>query len=377
MAIVAARAWDLVGLKSFHALLAPFLVDSLELERRVLEGPLAERMLAGVRPLGLVGLALVPGGLRYPLGVTRALVTPADYAGATIGIRPSGIERATFAALGAKTRVYPSGTLAGLDGADLDLSTIATVHYEQQARALTTNVAFWPRALVIVMNRKAFEALTPAQQAILRRAGRAAVEPHLAELRADPQGWLDNVCPASRLRLVAASTADRAALRRAAEPVYRELGRNRLTREVIRQIRRLQRDAPPTDTVRCAGTAPAPVPATGPFDGRWQTSMTSAQLRHAGATRELAQMLQGSWIARFAHGRFDFRNDDTGAHARGTISVHGDRVRLVFARGVGLTGGQVAEVRWSIYQARLSFIEISGRLSALLDVAAWERAPSG
>jgi TRAP-type C4-dicarboxylate transport system substrate-binding protein len=376
LAIVAARAWDLVGVKSFDALLAPFLVDSLELERRVLEGPPAERMLAGVRSLGLVGLALVPGQLRYPLGVTRALVTPADYVSATIGIRPSGIERATFAALGARTSIYPCCTLAGLDGADLDLSTIATDHYEQQAHALTTNVAFWPRVLVIVMSRKAFDALTPAQRVILRRAGRAAVEPHLAELRTDPQGWLDNVCPGSGLRLVVASTAQRAALRRAVAPVYRELERARQTRDVIGQIRNLRRNAPPTDAVRCARAAPVPVSASGPFDGRWQTSMTGKQLRHAGATRELAQLLRGSWALRFEHGRFDFRNRDAGAHARGTFFVHGDRARFVFARGVGLEGGKVAEVRWSIYNGRLSFIAIPGHMSALLDAAAWERAPS-
>jgi TRAP-type C4-dicarboxylate transport system substrate-binding protein len=376
LAIVAARAWDLVGVKSFDALLAPFLVDSLELERRAIEGPPAARMLAGVRPLGLVGLAVVPGQLRYPLGVTRVLVAPADYVGATIGIRPSGIERATFEALGARTRIYPAGTIADLDGADLDLSTIATNHYELQAQALTTNVVFWPRALVIVMNRKAFEALTPAQEAILRRAGRAAVEPHLAVLRADPRGWLDNVCPGSGLRLVAASAADRAALRQAVEPVYRELDRDRLTRELIAQIRGLRRDAPPTDTVRCARAAPVVASPTRPFDGRWKTSMTDAQLRRAGATKELAKMLQGSWNAHFEHGRFDFRNRDTRARARGTFVVHGDRARFVFARAVGLEGGQVAELRWSIYQDRLSFIAIPGRPSLLLDAAPWMRAPS-
>jgi TRAP-type C4-dicarboxylate transport system substrate-binding protein len=188
LAVIAARAWDLAGVKSFHALLAPFLVDSLEFERRVIESPLTTRMLAGVRPLGLVPIALVPGDLKYPLGVTRALVRPGDYAGATIGIRPSGIERQTFEALGARARPYPAGSLTGLDGADLDVSTIASNHYEKQARELTTNVVFWPRALVIVMNRNAFDALRPAQWAVLRRAGRAAVEPHLAALRAAPGG---------------------------------------------------------------------------------------------------------------------------------------------------------------------------------------------
>jgi TRAP-type C4-dicarboxylate transport system substrate-binding protein len=376
LAVVAARAWDLAGVESFHALLAPFLVDSLELERRVLESPVAARMLEGVDPLGLVGIALVPGQLRYPLGVTRPLVTPGNYTGATIGIRPSGIEKATFEALGARTRIYPAGRITGLDGADLDLSTIATDHYEQQARDLTTNVAFWPKALVIVMNRHVFAALTTVQQAILRRAGRAAVRPHLARLRADPRGWLANVCPGSGLRLVTASTADRAALRRAVVPVYRTLDRDRLTRELIARIRALRRRTPPTDSVRCPGKASAAASVIGPFDGRWQTSMTVAQLRRAGATRELATMLRGSWTARFAAGHFELRNRGTGARAYGSLVVHGDRARFVFSRAVGLEGGQAAEVRWSLYQGRLLFTRIPGRPSLLLDAAVWERASS-
>src|SRR5438093_4389090 len=44
---VGARVWDAFGVTSFRPLVAPFLVDSLALERRVLASPLAARMLAG------------------------------------------------------------------------------------------------------------------------------------------------------------------------------------------------------------------------------------------------------------------------------------------------------------------------------------------
>ena len=146
---------------------------------------------------------------------------PGDYAGATIGIRPSGIERETFEALGARAQPYPAGSLAGLDGADLDVSTIAGNHYEKQARELTTNVVFSPRALVIVMNREKFDALTGAQQAVLRSAGRAAVEPHLASLDRCP-GLARERLPAKRaptdrcagLGPRSAATCGRAGLRR-------------------------------------------------------------------------------------------------------------------------------------------------------------------
>ena len=78
-AVVGARAWDTVGVTSFQVLVAPFLVDSYALERRVLESELVDRMLEGLEPLGLVGLAILPGEMRRPLGTSRALLRPKDY----------------------------------------------------------------------------------------------------------------------------------------------------------------------------------------------------------------------------------------------------------------------------------------------------------
>jgi TRAP-type C4-dicarboxylate transport system substrate-binding protein len=157
LGIVGARDWDTLGVGSFHALLAPFLVDSYELERRVLDSPLAEEMLAGVEQAGVVGVALLPGPLRRPFGVTRALVGPGDYHGAAIGIRPADLANEALLALGSRSEVYVPGDLAGLDGAELDPTTIAFNDYDRQV--LTTNVVLWPKPFTIVMNRKAFDAL--------------------------------------------------------------------------------------------------------------------------------------------------------------------------------------------------------------------------
>ena len=122
---VGARAWDRLGVTSFQPLVAPFLVDSVALERRVLESPLVGRMLEGVGRLDLVGLAVLPGPLRRPFGLSGPFVAPRDYAGATFGIRYGGIARDAIEALGATAKGYRIGSLAGLDGAELDLWTIA------------------------------------------------------------------------------------------------------------------------------------------------------------------------------------------------------------------------------------------------------------
>src|SRR5262245_49905661 len=55
------RAWDSVGVKSLRALHAPFLIDGFALQERVARSPIAREMMAGLEPLGLVGLGVLPG----------------------------------------------------------------------------------------------------------------------------------------------------------------------------------------------------------------------------------------------------------------------------------------------------------------------------
>ena len=115
-------------------------------------------------------------------------------------------------------------------------STIQGNAYDQGARGLTANVVLWPRATTIVMNQKVFDALTDDQQDALRRAGVETVEPLLATLQRAEQSALDAICKGSRLPLLSASPADRAALRRAVQPVYDQIERDPLTQDLISEI---------------------------------------------------------------------------------------------------------------------------------------------
>jgi hypothetical protein len=113
---------------------------------------------------------------------------------------------------------------------------------------------------------------------------------------------------------------------------------------------------------------------TSPLDGRWTASITRAQLLRAGATGALAAKLYGAWTARYADGRFEFRNHRTGKIARGTFTVRGKVVRTAFVSGVGVKSGDVSECTWSIYRDRLTLEPIRGRPSLLCDAGVWTRA---
>ena len=240
LAIVSIRIWDTLGTDSFEALLAPFLIDSLALEQRALASPFAARALASVDRLGVVGIALLPGRLRRPLGVTRLLVRPRDYQGAKMGIRLGKVAAMTFRALGATPIGYVPGDLSGLDGAELDPLTITQNDYDVHARALTSNVVFWPRAQTVIMNRKAFDRLSRDQQEILREAGREAVAPELLRIAHDQQSGLAALCTRGTLPIATAQPAALAALRLAVRPVYDRLKQDSLTKAWIESITRMR-----------------------------------------------------------------------------------------------------------------------------------------
>ena len=110
LAWVGSRAFDSAGVASLNALHAPLLIDSYPLEREALESRLVSEMLRGLGPVGVVGLGILPGPLRKPLGVAR-LVGPRDYAGKTLALQRSPIAEQTLRALGARGAEIASGGL--------------------------------------------------------------------------------------------------------------------------------------------------------------------------------------------------------------------------------------------------------------------------
>src|SRR5262249_57171651 len=81
---IGARAWDTLGVRSFQALQAPFLIDSYPLLDAVLASPMAGGMLAGLHQAGFTGLGLYPDQLRHLNGFREPLASLRDLRGARI-----------------------------------------------------------------------------------------------------------------------------------------------------------------------------------------------------------------------------------------------------------------------------------------------------
>src|SRR4029077_1468933 len=149
-------AFDTVGINSFQALQAPFMIDSVAFERKVLASDIPQKMLSGLKPAGLVGLAILPGPVRRPLGVAKPLASASSYRGARIGIRASQVSTETVRALGAIPVVLPhDSNLSGLDGLVSDVVTI-DAGYAERGATVAGNINFEPRPNVIFVNQHAF-----------------------------------------------------------------------------------------------------------------------------------------------------------------------------------------------------------------------------
>lgn len=357
MASVGARAWDRLGVTSFQGLVAPFAIDSLGLQRRVLESPIATRSLEGIRSLGLVGLALLPGTLRRPFALAGRLGGPDDYAGATIGTRFGRVAQESLAALGATPEGYRIGSLAGLDGAALDLTTIVSNGYDAPGSQLTANVVLWARPETIVISRESFDRLPAAQRDVLRRAGREAAGPVSARIAREQKESLELLCNRGALSLVTALPAELAALRAAVRPVVDRLERNGATRRLLAEIRRLRAQEPPPAPLRCAGRAGG----ASALEGAWESTVTEDEMLANGATPQEAATYGGRGTLELKDGRWTFRNHR--ATVAGTYAVGAKSIRFTMLTCTAnpCEPGATTEYTWSEYRERLSFERRAGR----------------
>ena len=245
---IGSRAWDELGVHSFQALQAPFLITDYALLDKVAMSPLAGEMLAGLERQGVVGLALVPGLLRHPVGFKHAFASPSDFATAQVRDVPSHLTDSILAALGA-TPVHVGNAAFGrsvaagrIDGTEASLANSV-------GGIVTANVSFFPKVSTLFAGRRSFERLSNDQRKALRVAAQRTLE-HVASRPADAGLSFEGVlarqyCEQPSARVALANVRQLASLERAEGPVYAELAREPQTGALIQRIRKLKASLPP------------------------------------------------------------------------------------------------------------------------------------
>jgi TRAP-type C4-dicarboxylate transport system substrate-binding protein len=353
------RAWDSVGVSSFRALGAPLLIDSYALQDRVLRSSMIPEMLRALRPLGLVGLGVLPGQLPRPLGVTHPLLSRADYAGRRIGVQQSLVAGTTMRVLGATPVWFADrATIARLNGIELPISWIQGNRYDRVAKSLTTNVVPWAQPIVVFANRAVLARLSSAQRRVLERAATDAVSGQTKVVAEFERSDTAALCAHGRLRFLAARPADMTGLRRAARPVYEQLERDRLTRRFIEQVEAMRARLASRVSVlpSCGGgrLLSAPGSAT-PLDGVYELTVAPRDLPPSQRLPEA----YGSWQLVLDRGRFRFtqRSDHADWIAHGRVRLSGGRMTWAVddaldvgphgtPDGIPLRRGETLRFRW-------------------------------
>ena len=161
------------GAESLAPLGAPFLVTNNDQAIAIARDEVTEDLFADLPTIGLVGLGMMPTGVRHPFGYSEPLLGAEDYAGQTINVRVDGGVEAILDALGARpdtsveeerSEKVASGELRGIEAAFQIFGAI------DRPAVVASNVTLYERFDVVVIRKAAWDGLTSAQQKQLREA---------------------------------------------------------------------------------------------------------------------------------------------------------------------------------------------------------------
>lgn len=158
----------------------PFVFDSVDHMRRVVDSEVGDEVMGSLDPHGLIGLAIYDSGARSFYNVTRPITSPADMQGLKIRVPASDLYVAMVNALGANAvpipfgEIYQSLAQGVIDGAENNWPTfVGERHYEVATYLSLSEHLLTPEALV--MSKVSWDKLTPEDQALVREAAKASV----------------------------------------------------------------------------------------------------------------------------------------------------------------------------------------------------------
>jgi TRAP-type transport system periplasmic protein len=384
LAIVPVRAFGLVGMRSFDALIAPMEIDSMSLQQQVLSSDMATDMVSGVEGLGLKGIGILPGPMRLAAGITRPLRTPKDFREARIAFSASAVAERSFRTLEAVPVMsgFERADMSSYDGLEQQIQSIAGNRYDDDVRWITGNVQLWPRTLAVVANADSFASLSDTQRAWLTKAIHNAIPSTVALQRNTEE--LGNLCRRGKAQIIEASSAQIKQLRDGFAPVYQWLRGDASTARYLDQIDALKANATadPNDVPDCSrltrssAGVPSALPsasaaeAISPIDGNYLTKITESDLLNAGVPHaDVVVENYGEFRIVFDRGRFAFTQQQSSActWAYGTFTVTGDKLQMLFIDGGGKspndalnTRGELFDYAWSTYKGAMKWSPVPG-----------------
>nr|WP_230980318.1 TRAP transporter substrate-binding protein [Oryzicola mucosus] len=158
----------------------PYIFTSEDHMHKVMDGAVGDQIKAAFEPVGLVVLAFYDAGSRSFYNSKKPIKTVADMAGLKFRVIQSDIFVDMTAALGANATPMPYGEVYSsietgvIDGAENNFPSYDTAKHVEVAKYYSLDEhTILPE--VFVMNKAAFDALTPEDQEIFKQAAKDSV----------------------------------------------------------------------------------------------------------------------------------------------------------------------------------------------------------
>ncbi|MDR0576390.1 MAG: TRAP transporter substrate-binding protein [Candidatus Accumulibacter sp.] len=181
-----------VSISTFHPIIQesvivslPFLFRNIDHYRKVIYGPLGDKVLAAFEKEGFVGLALLESGARSFYS-KKEIRTLADVKGMKIRVQPSDLMIALVQGIGANptpipyAEVYTALKTGLVDAAENNYPSYDTAkHFEAAPIYSETEHVMLPE--VLVFSKKVWDTLTPEEQKTIRAAAKESI-PYYSDL---------------------------------------------------------------------------------------------------------------------------------------------------------------------------------------------------
>lgn len=380
LGISTSRAWDYKGVTSFEALQTPFLIDNIALAKAVATSDIAIRMLDSLSTVGVVGLTLWPEDLRHPISVVpdKPLLSPDDFAGATIRSTPSDISYTLIEAFGGNPMFGDSG----YQGAEAGLQQRFSLHGIPTA---TGNITFFPKFQVLFANGAAFEKLSDQQRAILREAALAAQSKAIAENPSEAD--IAATWCAEGSAIVLASQEQVTAFEAAAQPVYDAIAQDPTNAELIAAIRELKLNIEPSAGAEaCAPEVtqqiPTPESDPGPWseglppNGVYQVELTVDDFAMYGVPPSVSQNEDAgvyTLTLKDGNSRSDWQGSIKSGKCQATYEVVEDFVRFTYYSDAHECDGLVVDARWRLDDEGLHFDTLGEEPNIVFEAKPWQK----
>jgi tripartite ATP-independent transporter DctP family solute receptor len=220
----------------------PFLFNSYDSAREILDGPIGQELLDKFEPQGIMALGWGENGFRHITNSRKPIVGPADLQDMKIRTMENDIHLKSFQAAGSAptpmswTEVITALQQGTIDGQETPMSIfIANRIWEVQKYATLTGHFYSPA--IIMMSKIQWDSLNEEEQGWVREAAKAGVEANRAYVS---KNETEGLATLRENGMEVVDSVDQAAFAEVVAPVYEDFSKQYGT-EMLDRIRDAQK----------------------------------------------------------------------------------------------------------------------------------------